>query len=63
MSPMEAPQKITAYLLAPERYQKARQLSRIGFRFGIISFIYGLVVLWLILRWRLAPKSAYGERP
>jgi len=52
----ETPQKITAYTLAPDRYQKARELSRIYFRFRIIGIIYGLVVLWLILRWKLAPK-------
>jgi Zn-dependent protease with chaperone function len=52
----EAPRKITSYTLAPDRYQKARELSRIYFRFAIIGFLYGLVVLWLILRWRLAPK-------
>jgi len=52
----EAPRKITSYTLAPDRYQKARELSRIYFRFAIIGFLYGLFVLWLILRWRLAPK-------
>jgi Zn-dependent protease with chaperone function len=52
----ETPQKITAYTLAPDRYQKARELSRIYFRFAIIGFLYGLVVFWLILRWKLAPK-------
>jgi Zn-dependent protease with chaperone function len=52
----ETPQKITAYTLAPDRYQKARELSRIHFRFAIIGFLYGLFVLWLILRWKLAPK-------
>ena len=52
----DAPQKTTSYTLAPDRYQKARELSRIYFRFAIIGFLYGLVVLWLILRWRLAPK-------
>src|SRR5208282_1469153 len=52
----ETPQKITAYTLAPDRYQKARELSRIYFRFAIIGFMYGLVVLWLILRLKLAPK-------
>ena len=56
----ETPQKITAYTLAPDRYQKARELSRIYFRFRIIGFIYGLVVLWLILRWKLAPKYCIG---
>ncbi len=51
----QVPRKITSYTLAPDRYQKARELSRIYFQFAIIGFLYGLVVLWLILRWRLAP--------
>lgn len=56
VAPRETPQKITAYTLAPDRYQKASELSRIHFWFRIIGFMYGLVVLWLILRWKLAPK-------
>jgi Zn-dependent protease with chaperone function len=52
-----APQpKVTAYTLSPQLYQKARNLGRIHFRFRLISFVYGLVVLWLILLWKLAPK-------
>jgi STE24 endopeptidase len=47
---------ITHYTLPPDRYKKAHDLGRIHFRFNIISFIYGLVVLWLILRLKLAPK-------
>jgi len=50
------PQRITKYTLPPDRYQKARNLARIRFRFGLISFVYGLVVLWLILRWKLSAK-------
>jgi STE24 endopeptidase len=52
----QAPRKITSYTLTPDRDQKARELSQIYFRFAIISFLYGLVVLCLILRWKLAPK-------
>ena len=48
--------KVTAYTLSPELYQKAHNLGRIHFWFQLISFVYGLIVLWLILRWRLAPK-------
>lgn len=48
--------KVTAYTLPPELYQKAHNLGRIHFRFNLISFVYGLFVLWLILRWKLAPK-------
>jgi Zn-dependent protease with chaperone function len=55
-APAQAPQKITAYTLPPDRYKKARDLSRINFRFAIISFLYGLIVLWLVLAWRIAPK-------
>ena len=48
--------RVTAYTLPPDLYKKARDRSRIRFRFELISFVYGLVVLWLILRWNLAPK-------
>ncbi len=59
-SPAAAPQptekKVTAYTLPPETYKKARDLSGIHFRFNLISFVYGIFVLWLILQLRLAPK-------
>ncbi|HXJ16408.1 MAG TPA: M48 family metallopeptidase [Candidatus Polarisedimenticolia bacterium] len=55
-APAKPAQKVTAYTLPPDRYKKARDLSRTHFRFAIISFFYGLIVLWLILRWKLAPK-------
>lgn len=50
------PQRITKYTLPPDRYQKARNLAKIHFRFALISFVYGLAVLWLILRWKLSAK-------
>ncbi len=53
--PPSAP-KITKYDLPPDRYQKARNLAKIHFRFALISFVYGLIVLWLVLRWRLSAK-------
>lgn len=56
VTPVPAAPKITAYTLSPDRYRKARNLSRIQFRFAIVSFLYGLAVLWMILRWNLAPK-------
>jgi STE24 endopeptidase len=52
----EAQQKVTSYTLPPDRYKQARDRSRIVFRLAIASFVYGLVVLWLILRWKIAPK-------
>lgn len=48
--------KITAYTLPPELYQKAKALSRTRFFFNIFDFFYLLLVLWLILHFRFAPK-------
>ena len=50
------PQKITKYTLPPDRYQKAHNLAKIHFRFALISFVYGMAVLWLILRSKLSAK-------
>jgi len=47
---------VTAYTLPPDLYRKARDLSKIRFRLELIGFVYGLVVLWLILHFRIAPK-------
>jgi Zn-dependent protease with chaperone function len=55
-TPQPTEKKVTAYTLPPETYKKARDLSRIHFRFALIGFAYGLFVLWLILQLRLAPK-------
>jgi len=49
--------KITAYTLPPDLCKKAKALSRTQFRFAFISFFYGLLILWIILHWKLAPKS------
>ena len=69
VTPVPAASRITAYTLSPDRYRKARNLSRIRFRFAIVSFLYGLAVLWMILGWRLAPKyrnwseRAFSRKP
>lgn len=55
-TPQAEPQEITAYRLPPELYQKTERLSRIRLAFILIGTIYGLIVLWLILRLKLAPK-------
>ena len=49
-------QKVTKYTLPPDRYKKAHDLASIHFRFNFISFVYGLAVLWLVLRWKLSAK-------
>lgn len=63
-TPEQAPtQRITAYTLPPDRYQKAHDIGRIHFRYLLISFCYELLVLWLILRWQLASRyRAWAER-
>src|SRR6184192_4166929 len=53
--PPSAP-RITKYTLPPDRYQKAHNLAKIHFLLALISFVYGLVVLWLILRWKVSGK-------
>lgn len=47
---------VTAYTLPPKLYRKARDLSRIFFAFDLASGVYGLVILWLVLHFNLAPK-------
>jgi STE24 endopeptidase len=53
---IQAPQNVTSYTLPPDLYRKAKNLARIGFRLELISFFYGLAVLWLALHFRIAPK-------
>ena len=47
---------ITAYTLPSDLYKKAHDRSRIHFQLALIGFVYGLLVLWLILRWKLAAR-------
>lgn len=49
-------QRITAYTLPPDLAQKAGHLAKVRFAFEMIAPIYGLIILWLVLEWRLAPK-------
>ncbi len=48
--------RITAYTLPPDRDKKARAISKVRLRMLVVNLIYGIVVLLVILRWRLAPK-------
>jgi STE24 endopeptidase len=47
--------RITAYTLSPDLHKKAHRRNRIHFRLELVGIVYGIVVLWLILRWELAP--------
>ena len=53
---VEPSRKVTAYTLPPDLYKKAHDRARINFRLALIGFVYGLVVLWLILRWKIGTK-------
>ena len=55
-TPEPAARKVTAYTLPPELAEKAHDRSRINFRLALIGFVYGLLVLWLILRWKVGAK-------
>src|SRR5579862_6378772 len=56
-------EKVTAYTLPPDLYRKARHLAQIAFWGQIVLFLYSIVVLLVILKWRLAPKySAWAEK-
>src|SRR4029077_19114974 len=55
-APPQATTKITSYTLPPDLYQKAHRRNRIHFRLALIGVVYGIVVLWLILRWKLSAK-------
>ena len=48
--------KVEAYTLPPDMYQKAVNLVRIHFRFNLLSFVYGVIVLWIILHFGFGPK-------
>ncbi len=48
--------RITAYTLPLERDKKARALSKVHLRMLIVNLVYGIVVLLVVLRWKLAPK-------
>jgi STE24 endopeptidase len=48
--------KITKYTLPPDLFRKAQDKSRIDFHLQLIGFVYGLAVLWIILRWKLGAR-------
>ena len=59
----EKEEKVTAYTLPPDLYRKARHLAQISFWGQIVLFLYSIVVLLVILKWRLASKyRAWAEK-
>lgn len=47
---------VKAYTLPPELYEKAVNFSRAEYILYFADFVWGVIVLLLILGWRLAPK-------
>lgn len=54
VQPTAQSRTITAYTLPPDLYKKAHDRSRIEFHLALIDFVYGLMVLLIILRWRVS---------
>lgn len=48
--------KVTEYTLPPDLYRKAHTLGQISFWGQLVATLYGWIILWLVLKWRLAPK-------
>jgi STE24 endopeptidase len=47
---------ITAYTLPPDLYEKTKHLEKVRLTFFLLAPLYGLLILWLFLGWRLGPK-------
>jgi Zn-dependent protease with chaperone function len=54
--PEPAQRQVKAYTLPPDKYEKAVAYSRARYRLYFIEFVYGVILLLLVLRWWLAPK-------
>jgi STE24 endopeptidase len=52
----QASQDVKAYTLPPDLYAKAVKYSRAQYILYFTGFVWGVIVLLLVLAWRLAPK-------
>jgi STE24 endopeptidase len=50
-----ADRTVTAYTLPPDLYRKAHQLGQIAFWAQLGFFVYSVIVLLLLLKWKVAP--------
>lgn len=55
-APQATTKVITAYTLPPDLYAKTKRIEKIKLAFFLLAPIYGLIVLWLFLRWKAGPK-------
>lgn len=56
VAPQASEKKVTAYTLPPDLYRKAHSLGQISFWGQLASILYGWIILWLVLRWKIARK-------
>jgi STE24 endopeptidase len=54
--PAEPQQATTSYTLPPEKYTKAVAYSQTQYRLYFIGFLYEVLVLLLVLRWKFGPR-------
>ncbi|MCI0402451.1 MAG: M48 family metallopeptidase [Acidobacteria bacterium] len=54
--PSSEKKETTGYTLSPEKYEKAVAYARARYWLYFIGFAYGLLLLYVVLRLRLAPK-------
>jgi Zn-dependent protease with chaperone function len=54
--PKESKPRVKAYTLPPDLYEKAVKFSRAQYILYFVDFIWGVIVLFLVLSWRLGPK-------
>src|SRR5450755_3386853 len=54
-APEPAPTTIVEYAPRPAQYARAKAYSRAHYRHFFINTLYGLLLLLVVLRWRLAP--------
>lgn len=47
--------KVTEYTLPPEKLTKAKALYRTNTVLYLVGMIFGIVVLWILLSWRISP--------
>ncbi len=47
---------VNSFTLTPEKYQKAIEYRRARYTIYFISAAYGLILLWMMIRYRIAPR-------
>ena len=52
----QAKPEVKTYTLPPEKYKQAVDFARARYRLYPIEVVYGILVLWIVLHWRLAVR-------